>query len=80
MNLSHFILLEEKQKWHTVMHQGVLLAKRDAQQCKIFLFRLEDYYVETWCNMHNKIVEEYRVFSHGQALQPYLQAIKLDDI
>lgn len=80
MNLSSFILLNEKQKWHTVLHQGVLLAKRDAQPCKVFLFGLDNYYVETWCNLHSKSIEEYRMFNYSQLPQHYLQSIALDDL
>ncbi len=80
MRLSDFILLSEEEKKWTVLHKGVLVAKRPKNVCKVFLFQLEDYYVEMFCNLQSKAVEEYRVFNDTQFLQPYLQAIPLDDL
>ena len=77
MRLSDFILLSEEEKKWTVFHQGVPLAKRENEEYRVFLFQLDDYYVETFCNVQNKVIEEYRVFGDTQLLQPYLQAIPL---
>ncbi len=80
MRLSDFILLSEEEKKRTIYYEGALLAKREYNTCKIFLFQLEDYYVEAVCNTANKAIEEYRVFGDTQLLQPYLQSIPLDDL
>jgi hypothetical protein len=80
MRLSEFILLSEEEKKAVVLHNGVLLAKRDGEGCKVFLFGLDDYYVEMFCNMQNKRIEEYRVFDTTRLLLPYLQTISLDDL
>ena len=80
MRLSDFILLSEEEKKLIVFHQGVPLAKREYASCKVFLFQLEDYYVETVCNNTSKAIEEYRVFGDTQLLSPYLQAIPIDDL
>lgn len=80
MRLSDFILLSEEEKKWTVLHQGVLVGKRDDAACKVFLFQLNGYYVETFCNARNKAVEEYRVFSNTKNLSPYLGSIRLDDL
>lgn len=80
MRLSDFILLDKEEKKLTVLHQGVLIAKRSNNNCLVFLFRLENYYVETYCNMENKAIEEYIIFDSTVPLTPYLQAIPLDDL
>ena len=80
MRLSDLILLSQEEKKWTVLHQGVLVGKRDNEDCKVFLFQIDDYYVETFCNPQNKAVEEYRVFNNTQYLRPYLQGIRLDDL
>ncbi len=80
MRLSDFILLNEDEKKATVLHQGVLLAKRNNFDCLIFLFQLGSYYVEAYCNPENKAVEEYRVFDSGMLLNAYLEAIPIDDL
>jgi hypothetical protein len=80
MRLSDFILLSEMEKKKTVLHEGILLAKRDSKDCKVFLFGLDDYYVEMFCNRQSKAVEEYRAFENTRLLFPYLQSISLDDL
>lgn len=80
MRLSDFILLSEKEKKQIVYYQGVPLAKREYDDYKIFLFQLQNFYVETYCNKQSKAIEEYRVFGDTQFLQPYLQGIPLDGL
>ena len=80
MKLSEFILLNEADKKRSVMHEGVLLAKRTYPDLIIFLFQLEDYYIETYCNSANKTIEEYRILPGVDALSLYLEAIPIDDL
>ena len=61
-------------------HQGVLLAKRTSPDSIVFLFQLEDYYIETYCNSANKTIEEYRILPGVDSLRPYLEAIAIDDL
>lgn len=77
MKLSEFILLGEAEKQHTVLHRGVLVAKRKQQSSLVFLFQLGGYYVETWCSITNRSVTEYRVFDSTAPLEPYLKEISL---
>jgi len=80
MRLSEFILLNEDEKKLTVLHQGVLLAKRSSFESMVFLFQLGSYYVEAYCNPTNKAIEEYRMFENIDVLQPYLDAIPIDKL
>lgn len=80
MRLSDFILLSKEEKKWAVLHNGVLVGKRDNQHFKVFLFQFDYCYVEMFCNVQSKNVEEYRVFDNTQPLLPYLQAIPLDDL
>lgn len=80
MKLSEFIVLDEADKKRSVMNKGVLLAKVTNPDSIIFLFQLEDYYIETYCNVENKTIEEYRVLPGINALRPYLEAISIDDL
>lgn len=80
MRLSDFIVLKEEEKKLVVLHNGVLVGKRSNPDYMVFLFQLENYYVETFCNRHNKAVEEYRVFDGTGGLRPYLEMIPLDDL
>jgi len=80
MRLSEFILLNEDEKKSTVLHQGVLLAKRSSFESMVFLFQLGSYYVEAYCNPANKAIEEYRMFENTDILTPYLEAIPIDNL
>ena len=80
MKLSEFVLLNEQEKKSTVLHEGVLLAKRSSFDSMVFLFQLGSYYVEAYCNPANKAIEEYRMFENIDVLQPYLEAIPLDKL
>lgn len=80
MKLSEFILLNENEKKLTVLHQGVLIAKRNSYHHMVFLFQLDGYYVETFCNAQNKAIEEYRIFGNTRSLHPYLDAIPLEGL
>jgi hypothetical protein len=80
MKLSDFILLNEQEKKSTVLHQGVLIAKRFNSDRLVFLFQLESYYVETYCNVANKAIEEFRIFDNIKPLNPYLENISLEGL
>lgn len=80
MKLSDFIVLDEKEKTSVVLHMGILVAKRRLQHCIIFLFQLENYYVETYCNYESKAVQEFRMFEDTQLLQPYLETISIHEL
>jgi hypothetical protein len=80
MKLSDFIMLSEKEKNFTVLHRGVLVGKRKQPGCTIFLFRLNNFYVETFCNTNTKHVTQFRMFEHTLLLEPYLDNIAIDDL
>lgn len=80
MKLSDFIMLSEEKKKYTVLHEGVLIGKRKKTGLIVFLFRLGNFYVETFCNTKTKGVMQYRMFEHTQLLQPYLESIAIDDL
>ena len=80
MRLSEFILLGIDEKKSAVLHQGVLIGKRLQAGDMVFLFQLENYYVETFCNAATKAIEEYRVFDTTLPLHPYLDSISLQSL
>ena len=80
MKLSDFILLNEDEKKMTVLHKGVLVAKRNNFDFMVFLFQMGSYYVEAYCNPQNKAIEEYRVFDNINLLNPYLETIPIDNL
>ncbi len=80
MKLSEFIALPEDHKRSTVLTEGVAIAKRELADRLVFLFQLQEYYVETFCCYQSKEILEYRVFQNTKHLEPYLNAIRIDDL
>ena len=80
MELSDFIMLNAEEKKLVVLHEGVLIGKRKEPELIIFLFDLDKFYVETFCNTKTKEVSEYRVFAQTKLLQPYLENIPIDQL
>ena len=80
MKLSEFILLNEKDKKFAVMKNAVALAQRTYPDTVIFLFQLDNYYIETYCNKSSRAIEEYRVLPDLNAISHYLEAIPIDDL
>lgn len=80
MKLSDFIVLDEVEKKCVVMNEAVALATRTSPGLLIFLFQIEDYYVEAYCNVKDKSIEEYCVLPGINAIGHYLEAITIDDL
>ncbi|HEX6913950.1 MAG TPA: hypothetical protein VF145_01830 [Chitinophagaceae bacterium] len=80
MKLSEFILLDEPTVKSTLLHRGVLIGKRKSLDCLVFLFQMDDYYVETFCNVSDKSLCEYRAFKELNALGPYLESIEIGSL
>lgn len=80
MKLSEFILLSEAEKKWLVTHQAAPLAQRTYPHLIVFLFQLEDYYVEAYCNVADKTIDEYRVLPDTNAIRHYLDAIPIDEL
>ena len=80
MNLSDFILLSLEQKGRVALHKGVLVAKRSTSSHLIFLFQINKFYVEMFCSLESKTIEEIRMFDATKLLNPYLETIQIDDL
>lgn len=80
MTISEFIVLEPSEKRTSVLHQGILVAKRRDDEHLVFLFQIEDYYVETYFTIRNKAAVEYRAFKNLSSLEPYLEEIAIDGL
>ena len=80
MKLSEFILLNEGDKKYVIMYNAVALAQRTYPDFVIFLFQLDHYYIEAYCNKANKTIEEYRVLPDTNSIGHYLEAIPIENL
>ena len=78
MKLSEFIILSKEEKRSNVLTAGIPLAKRRVLENMVFLFQLPEFYVETYCSIETKEIEEFRVFQNPGYLEPYLKEINID--
>ena len=77
MRLSEFLLLGEEEKKKTVLHDAILISKRKDEKEIIFLFQLNNFYIEAQCDFVNKSVIEYRVSNTTRLIDPYLDCIPI---
>jgi hypothetical protein len=80
MKLSEFILKENEKKKLALLHSGILIGKRKNDHQQVFLFQVDNYYVEAFFNLKNKEVQEYRATYNLNVLNPYLQTIEIDQL
>ncbi|WP_244883949.1 hypothetical protein [Niastella koreensis] len=62
------------------MSKAVALAQRTYPDIIVFLFQLDHYYIEAYCNKTSKAIEEYRVLPDTNAIGHYLEALSIDDL
>jgi len=80
MKLSDFILLNEEQKKNMLIHEGILVGKRNVMECMVFLFQFPDYYVESWFNKKSGSVQQFIAFTNMEPLNPYLEEIAIEGL
>jgi len=80
MKLSEFIRLSEPEKRSMVLQQGVAIAQRQVGKQMVFLFQIWGYYVETYCSMETKEIEEYRAIHKTDHLSSYLEHISIEGL
>ena len=80
MTISEFIVLDETAMKATVLHEGILVAKRRDAAHLVLHIQMDDYYVETYFTLSNKMAIEYRAFNNLTCLEPYLESITIDEL
>lgn len=80
MTIVDFIQLDQEEKKLLLLHGGILIGKRWVDDHIVFLFQLQSFYIEVYCNPQNKKVEEYLAFEGTTPLYPYLQTIQIDHL
>lgn len=80
MNLFDFIQLSAEGKKAMILHEGILIARRQAERGTVFLFQVHSLYVEVYSNGATRAIEEYHAFTGTAPLEPYLDSIAIDDL
>ncbi|WP_276483093.1 hypothetical protein [Paraflavitalea pollutisoli] len=80
MKLSEFIVMNEAEKKRAVSTNAVAIAKRTSPGLVIFLFQIDNFYVEAYCNTSANRIEEYCVLPDTNAIGHYLESIPIDGL
>ena len=80
MTLDQFTILNETRQAETLLERGIFLADRLYKNFSIFLYQLDDFYVEVYHNLRFDIMQGMRCFGDDEALQPYLESIDISGL
>ena len=77
MTLDEFTLLNETRQAETLLARGIFLTERLYKNFTIFLYQVDDFYVEVYHNLRFNVMQGMRSFKDDEALQPYLETIDI---
>ena len=80
MTRDEFTILNETRQAETLLERGIFLADRLYKNFSIFLYQLDDFYVEVYHNLRFDIMQGMRCFGDDEALQPYLESIDISGL
>jgi hypothetical protein len=76
MTIQQFHILNEIEKVELIMLNGRLLSQSLEEDCRIFLYQLDNFYVATRYSMNDDLLKEIRCFSEITQAIPYLRKIQ----
>jgi hypothetical protein len=77
MKVQEFRSLDETEKAVALINNGVLVGKRTMQSFLIFLYQLDNFYVEILYNKQTNFVYKFKAFENTELLEPYISRIDL---
>lgn len=80
MTLDEFTLLNDTRQAEALIDRGVFLAERMYKNFSIFLYQLDDFYVEIYHNLKFNVMQGMRSFREEDELDPYLESIDISSI
>lgn len=80
MTIKEFRLLPFDKKCSFVTFRGRHLAKRSFGRSKVYLFQLEKFFAEIWCNSTTNKVHGVNAFDSIKGLDIYLEKIGINEI
>lgn len=80
MTLDDFNALDEQNQADSIIRMGVFLAYRLYKEFKIFLYQIDDFYIEVYYNNRYNLVQGFSAFEYCNSLDPYLKNIAIPEI
>jgi hypothetical protein len=80
MKLTEFNLMDEIGQAEALLNYGVLVAERIYKSFTIFLYQVNQFYVEVYFNNNFSMIQGFRAFESTSALEPYLEEIDITSL
>ena len=80
MTLTEFSSLDESRQAEALIEGGVFLTERMYKNFSIFLYQLDDFYVEIYHNLKYNVMQGMRSFQDDEELEPFLESIDISSI
>lgn len=80
MKLTDFNLLNEIKQAEVLLSCGVLIAERVYKSFTIFLYQVNEFYVEVYFNNTFCVIQGLRGFESTTILEPYLEEIDISSL
>jgi hypothetical protein len=77
MTQFEFSVLDETTQAQALLDRGIFLIERSYKNFTIFLYQLDNFYVEVYHNIRYNVMQGMRSFEDDEALQPYLEDIDI---
>ena len=77
MTLDEFTLLNEAKQAEALIDHGTFIAERTYKNFDIFLYQIDNFYVEIYHNLNYNMMQGMRSFADDDALEPYLESIDI---
>ena len=60
--------------------QGRVILSKNTPNHEIMVYQLEDFFVETWQNLNNQMLDSLVTYQTTQLLEKHAEAINIDDL
>ena len=77
MTSAEFSLLSETKQTEILLEKGVFVAERMYKNFTIFLYQVDQIYVELYHNLRYNVIQGMRSFEDQEALEPFLREIDI---
>lgn len=77
MTLEEFKLLDDSDQTQTLLDHGVFIAERMYKNFLIFLYQVDNFYVEIYHNLRFNAMQGMSGFQDDEVLEPYLNSIDI---
>jgi hypothetical protein len=80
VQLNDFRVMAFEKKCDIITTQGAYLSQRMLADCKVFLYHVQDFFIEVFYSPKYQKVLMINAFDNSQGLNAYLESINLDEL